>query len=99
MLENNGRHHLLLSTTSLFQVGRWKSRSDFLKREVLKRSEGSDPPESEVMNRSCPKVFSYISYIPISGSYINYCWVTILTHRQMERPQVTEKWLNSDFIF
>ena len=46
---------LLLSTTSLFQVGRWKSRSALLEREVPKRSDGSAPPGLEVMNRSRPK--------------------------------------------
>ena len=44
---------LLLSTTSLFQVSRWKSRSALLEREVRKRSD-SAPPELEVKNRSRP---------------------------------------------
>ena len=43
---------LLLSTTSLFHVGRWKSRSALLEREVPKRLGGSTPPELEVMNQS-----------------------------------------------
>ena len=46
---------LILSTASLFQVGRWKSRSALLEEEVPKRSGGSAPPELEVMNRSRPK--------------------------------------------
>ena len=48
---------LLLSTASLFQVGRWKSRSALLEEEVPKRSGGSTPPELEVVNRSRPKSF------------------------------------------
>ena len=54
---------LLLSTASLFHVGRWKSRGAVLEREVPKRSDGSAPPELEVMNRSRPK-----KWVPGTGT-------------------------------
>ena len=43
---------LLLSTASLFHVGKWKSRSALLEREVPERlfGTGSAPLELEVMN-------------------------------------------------
>ena len=45
---------LLLSTTYLFHVSRWKSRRVLLEREGLKRSYSSAQPELEVVNRSRP---------------------------------------------
>ena len=51
-MQENLAAMLLLSTASLFHVGRWKSRS--LEREVPKRSDGSAPPELEAMNQSRP---------------------------------------------